>query len=139
MGKVSDFMLREHGEILALLEKYKKTKKEEDFKKLGEKQERHIMAEEKAIFIFYKGKKGFEVLSIILEQHEQLLRLEKAIENGENKFKEMKDLFAKHIRLEDEQFYPRLDEELSKAEQEEVIASAKKYILGTIGFGSRLG
>jgi hemerythrin-like domain-containing protein len=51
----------------------------------------------------------------------------------------MKDLFAKHIRLEDEQFYPRLDEELSKAEQEEVIASAKKYSLGTIGFGSRLG
>jgi hemerythrin-like domain-containing protein len=132
MGKISEFMLKEHGEILALLEKYQKGKKKEDFEKLKEKQERHILGEEKAIFIFYKGKRGFEILSIILEQHEQLLRLEKAIENGEDKFNEMKDLFAKHIKLEDREFYPRIDKELSVVEQQKVIANAKNWILGNI-------
>ena len=45
MGKIADFMLKEHGEILALVNKFEKTTNAKDFESLKIKQENHMLAE----------------------------------------------------------------------------------------------
>ena len=133
MGKISTFMLKEHGEILALLDKFDKTRKLADFEKLKEKQEKHMFAEEKAIFIFDKKKKIFPVLTTIMEQHGKLEDYMKEIYRDlqTTKTKDYKELMKKHIVLEDKEFYPLLDKKLTSVEQEEMLTKAKEYLFGT--------
>lgn len=137
MGKISEFMLREHGEIIALLSKYNKTGKSEDFMIFKDKQDRHMLGEEKAIFALYSRNKKFSVLSEIMKQHEMLHEMEDVFKNDgdKKKFKEILDLMGKHIKLEDTKFYPVLDKELDVEEQEKVIENTKKYLLGSIALG----
>jgi hemerythrin-like domain-containing protein len=133
MGKISEFMLKEHGQILALLNKFEKSKAEEDFKTLKTKQENHMMAEEKAIFIFDKKHKIFPVLATIMEQHEQLEKdMEEIQNNMEKDTVDYKKLMKDHVSLEDREFYPLLDKKLSSEEQKEMLTKAKEYILGNV-------
>ncbi|VVB80223.1 Uncharacterised protein [uncultured archaeon] len=133
--KISVFMLKEHGQILALLNKFDKSKNAEDFKALRKKQEDHMFAEEKAIFTFYKEKKKFPVLVTIMEQHEELEDQMNIIEkNLKQNVEEYKKLMKEHIMLEDKEFYPKLDKDLNPAEQKNMLAKTKDYILGNIGF-----
>lgn len=134
MGKMSEFMLKEHGQILALLNKFDKSKKIEDFQKLKERQENHMYAEEQAIFIFYKNKKKFSVLATIMQQHQELEEdMQKIEEDFHQKTEEYKKLMKAHIVLEDTKFYPLLDKALSLSEQQQMLETAKEYIFGNIG------
>lgn len=136
MGKMSEFMLKEHGQLLGLLDKFDKSKKMEDFQKLKERQENHMYAEEQAIFIFYKNKQKFPVLATIMQQHQDLEDDMKKIEKDlHQKTEEYKKLMKAHIVLEDTKFYPHLDKDLSADEQKQMLETAKEYILGSIGFG----
>jgi hemerythrin-like domain-containing protein len=133
--KISVFMLKEHGQILALLTKFNKSKNIEDFKALRKKQEDHMFAEEKAIFTFYKEKKNFPVLTTIMQQHEELEEYMKQIEKDlKRNSEDYKKLMKEHIQLEDKEFYPKLDKDLAPAEQRTMLAKTKEYILGNIGF-----
>jgi hemerythrin-like domain-containing protein len=133
MEKISELMLKEHGQILALLNKFDKTRDSEDFKKLKEKQENHMLAEEKAIFIFDKRRQLFPVLIKILQQHRELEEDMKEIENNAQlDATKYKRLMKEHIVLEDKEFYPNLDKKLSTEEQKSMLAKAKEYILGNV-------
>lgn len=133
--KISVFMLKEHGEILALLNKFDKTKNIEDFNKLRKKQEDHMFAEEKAIFTFYKNNKKMPVLATIMQQHEELEKdMEEMSKNIKKSSEAYKKLMKEHIMLEDKEFYPKLDKDLNPAEQKAMLAKTKDYILGNIGF-----
>jgi hemerythrin-like domain-containing protein len=133
--KISTFMLKEHGKILSLLNDFNKSRTEENFQRLKKKQEDHMVAEEKAIFIFYKEKKKFPLLIKIMQQHEQIEEQMNEIEhnilqNSEN----YKKLMEEHIILEDKEFYPKLDTELTPLEKTKMLKETKEYILGNIGF-----
>lgn len=133
---MSEFMLKEHGQILALLNKFDKSKKIEDFQKLKERQENHMYAEEQAIFTFYKNKKKFPVLATIMQQHQELEEdMQKIEKDLHQKTDEYKKLMKAHIVLEDTKFYPLLDNDLAPFEQQQMLETAKEYILGNVGFG----
>lgn len=141
MEKISQFMLKEHGEILGLLLKLEKEKQDRNgaFIKFKEKQENHMFAEEKAIFAFYAENKKFEVLATIMQQHTEIENLIKEIsnlldhkENFTKQIKGIRDLTKKHVTLEDTKFYPLLDKHLTPIQQENMLKRVKEVILGNI-------
>ena len=60
-AKLSELMIREHGEMIAMLNEAEKADSLELFEKLKRKQENHVYAEEKAIFIFDKEYKRMRI------------------------------------------------------------------------------
>ena len=134
-------MLKEHGEILGLLNKFEKEKldRKDAFSKFKDKQETHMFAEEKAIFAFYAENKKFDVLSIIMQQHTEIENLIKEIENlvgsqeeFQKQIKAIRELTKKHVTLEDTKFYPLLDKHLNPIQQENMLKRVKEVILGNI-------
>lgn len=119
-GLISEKMLKEHGKMLSLLGDFLKNKKD-SFDKLKEIQGRHAYAEEQAIFIFYKDKKNFKLLSTILEQHEQLHEYMGKMEKDSALAKKFETLMKEHIKLEDKEFYPMLDKDLLPEEQKKIL------------------
>lgn len=129
MGKISEFMLKQHVEILNLFDQFIKTKNIEDFEILKVKQGHHIYAEEQAIFTFYKYKKNFPVLVKILKQHQELEELMgKLSDNLKLNRIPFRNLLVEHTSLEDREFYPILDGQLTSQEQEKLLNEAKKLI-----------
>jgi len=146
---LSQFMLREHGEIFALLATVRRdmthlndTKKAiRSFKTLRKKQENHAYGEEKAIFNFYakKKKKKYPVLTLVMKQHEEIAKLNEKIlfdlENGNDPTENAKaqnDLLKDHVALEDKEFYPFLEKELTEEQQKEVIGKFNEVVLGNL-------
>lgn len=145
--KISEFMLHEHGEMFAMLaEVIKKVDHLNDVEgaleslaKLRKKQEDHVFGEENAIFILDKQKKVYPALVEIMEQHTELREifneLQEDIENGRPAVlaaKDLRDLFKVHIGLEDSEFYPKLDKNLTEEEQEKVLKNFNEVILGNV-------
>ena len=141
---ISKFMVNEHGQILALLMGFRreanKNDAQEAFNKLKKKQERHVLAEEKAIMMLMSRGKRFSVMSTILEQHEELRSimldiqdyLQRSLDDYEKSIKNLLDLMKKHIVLEDKEFYPKLDKELAGTERKIIFEELKEAILGNI-------
>jgi hemerythrin-like domain-containing protein len=117
---VSARMLKEHGKMLKLLNDFMKNKKDA-FEKLKDMQEKHAFAEEKAIFIFYKNKKDFKLLSTILSQHEQLKEYMTQMQTDHVAAEKFKELVREHIKLEDSKFYPMLDKDLTPEQQKRMM------------------
>jgi len=135
--RISSFMKKEHGRMIALLSKVKTSKSEKIFSQFKELKEKHVYAEEKAIFIFYReGKRS--VLADVLSQHEAIKDESDKVENLLNKkefdkeLKKLMELMKKHVAFEDREFYPRLDNELDGEEQKKMLENVK-MILGNIG------
>ena len=117
---ISEKMLKEHGKILKLVNDFVK-EKENSYSKLKTLQKKHAYAEEKAIFIFYKDKKEFKLLTTILDQHEHLRIYMKSMQTNRDDVKKFEMLMKEHIQLEDSKFYPMLDKDLSAGQQEKVM------------------
>lgn len=117
---ISSIMLEEHGKMLKLLGDFVKGKSG-SYAALKDMQEKHAFAEEKAIFIFYKSKKDFKLLSDILAQHEQLGIYMKSMEGDKSAAKKFEVLMKEHIRLEDSKFYPMLDRDLLPDQQKKIL------------------
>lgn len=111
---IREFMLKEHGIILALLDEFTKNFKTDKskvyFKKLKDKQDTHVSAEEKAIFILYDEGKKFPEIVTILRQHSELEAMEDKLEN--------------------EKFYPKLDKELTDKQKHTILKTLQDVILG---------
>lgn len=137
---VSELMKLEHGKMLSMLVKLKSNKDSDLFKELKELIDNHVFAEEKAIFIFYKEKRKIPVLSQLMEEHNQINKSLKEFEENidsslNNKtIATLTNLIKSHTALEDKEFYPHLDKDLSKAEQDDMFKRVK-VILGTIKQG----
>ena len=141
MGEIKQFMLEEHGKILALFVKFKKELSEKSFDELKTKLDRHVLAEERAITILVKNKEEFKEIAIILEQHEEIRDLmnkiaEKVSHNlkdFEENLKNLLSLMKTHINLENTKFYPELDKKLDPKEREVIYKKLHDYIIGGIG------
>jgi len=140
---IVEYMMKEHGKILAGLNVFQKSsrdKKEEIFKELKEALEKHFFAEEKAIMMLESRGKKYKEMAIILEQHEEINSLLEKVKRAEENSKKEKeiikkliDLTKKHIILENKKFYPRLDKDLESDEKEKVFEKLHSYIIGSIG------
>jgi len=136
---ITKLMLREHGIILGLVNKLKKSKSESDFAKLKAKQDNHVFAEERAIFILDKDGKRFPEIITILNQHEELTKFEDAIRDNlihqkdfSKELASLGELMKVHIQFEDKKFYPKLDKYLDNTEKEEIMKKLQDVILGNI-------
>lgn len=143
-GSIAQFMLREHGEIFVLMNDFKKNSNKDNaedyYKKLKEKQQTHVLAEEKAIIILNdEGKKYKEVITI-LQQHDELEKLMRNIaedldrkqDNYGGNIKKFMDLMKEHVQLENIKFYPKLDKELTSNQKDTILQKLKDVILGNI-------
>jgi hemerythrin-like domain-containing protein len=69
---------------------------------------------------FYKKGKKTDLLSTILEQHEEMRAYLNKLDSDDIAAKKFEKLLRKHLILEDSKFYPMLDNELTPQEQDEI-------------------
>ncbi len=141
---INAFMLKEHGEIFVLLNDFKKNSNKDNaedyFKKLKEKQQTHVLAEERAIIILNEEGKKYKEIVTILQQHDELENLMKKIEDNlsrkldhyEENIKKVIELLKTHVQLENNKFYPKLDKDLTPSQKEQILQKLKDVILGYI-------
>ncbi|MEF8880007.1 MAG: hemerythrin domain-containing protein [Candidatus Thermoplasmatota archaeon] len=141
--RVLSLMVQDHSKIVDLLDEVE-SRNREGFEELKEafeifewNLEKHIFAEEKAVFTFYEPEdvtEGYKMLPKLTEHHNYLLnelkkwrkkiRQHRALE-GVYDFREY---LVKHRRFEEEEFYPKLEENLDKDQKRRVIAKINEII-----------
>lgn len=136
--RISDLMKLEHGKMISMLKEIKSTRDKDLFYEFKKFIENHVYAEERAIFVFYKSNKKFKVLIEIMQQHTQINdSLNEFTKNLNVNIKEnskidsLIGLIKNHLVLEDKEFYPHLDKDLTAAEQEDMFKKVK-VILGNL-------
>ena len=141
---IAEFMLKEHGEIFILLNDFKKNSSKDNaedyFKNLKDKLEPHVFAEEKAIIILNEEGKKFKEIVTILQQHDEIEKLMKNIQENlsrklghyEENVKKVMELLKVHVALENKKFYPKLDKELNLEQKQIVLEKLRDVILGNI-------
>jgi hemerythrin superfamily protein len=138
---IESLMLGEHDRLKNLLNlclenlKHNPIVAEENFIKFKWNMEKHFFLEEKIIFSnpAVENSEHSEEVEDILEDHKQILGFIKKIEEDKSglhweTISELKKLVEKHAELEDEDFYPRLDEILTLEQKQEMIRESKKVL-----------
>ncbi len=91
--------------------------------------QKHFFIEENAVFSLYMPATEWEVSAVdqILREHEEIMSLVEGVEKDFSieGVEEIISMLRSHAKFEDENFYPRLDEQLDDA--------AKGKILGRVG------
>jgi len=99
--------------------------------------QKHIFAEEKAIFTDYEPEdvsSGYKMLPTLTKQHNDILnRLEimkRSVQNGKTpeKVSEFKKVLMKHRSFEEIDVYPKLQETLSEGQKQKIIEKIKAII-----------
>lgn len=99
--------------------------------------QKHIFAEEKAIFTFYEPsdvQSGYKMLPMLTKQHNDILnRLEtmkRDVQNGKTpeKVSEFKKVLMKHRNFEEVDVYPKLQETLTEEQKNKIIDKVKTII-----------
>jgi len=99
--------------------------------------QKHIFAEEKAIFTFYEPKdisSGYKMLPTLTKQHNDILnRLEimrRTVQRGQTpeKVSEFKKVLMKHRTFEEVEVYPKLQETLSEKQKDQIIEKVKMIL-----------
>jgi iron-sulfur cluster repair protein YtfE (RIC family) len=91
--------------------------------------EKHIFTEEKAIFSSYNPKNiadGYKMVPELIQQHNELLNKVRIMRKDlmwkkPVKFHEFKEFIMAHKNFEEASLYPKLDQELSDAQKNEII------------------
>jgi hemerythrin-like domain-containing protein len=98
--------------------------------------EKHIFTEEKAIFSSYNPTnivEGYKMVPDLIKQHNEILnRLRMMRKNLQWQrpidYDEFKELIMTHKTFEEVSLYPKLDQELSTAQKEEIIKKIHEMI-----------
>ena len=135
-------MVKDHCKIDNLITKLEELKDDkEEFKKAFNKfeweLEKHIFAEEKAIFTSYKPEdvnEGYKMLPELTKQHNFILNnlsnikkyyiINKKIED----FFQFKNLLLNHRKFEENEVYKQLDKELNNEQKNLIIKDIEKYL-----------
>jgi len=140
MKLISDIMLEDHAKIDGMFCEFKSDlnvtseSAMEAFNRFKWQLEKHIFAEEKAIFEFFNiSTEEYEDIPKVLEEHITLLKMVKEIEarlkeHKETNTQELQDTLVAHVKFEDEVLYPKLEKSLSK-DQKKQIAERIKQVL----------
>lgn len=98
--------------------------------------EKHLFAEEKAVFGMFQKMKQDKVSQIfdLMQEHGELLgllnKVEEQIANKEQPdILMLKTSLINHAKFEDETFYPLMEEDLTSEQQQEIIKRIKDVIL----------
>ncbi len=129
--RIKDLMLAEHGRIEHLLEACTKDF-ENNFSKLKWNIEKHFFIEEKVVFSIFQTMKGEEIDTVfdLIGEHGKILEFLNELEKKHSKenFENLHRLLTAHKHLENESFYPRLDEELGEVQRAEIIEKIKEIV-----------
>jgi hemerythrin superfamily protein len=99
--------------------------------------QKHIFAEEKAIFTYYAPSdvsSGYKMLPILTKQHNDILNrldnMQRAVQNGQTpeKVSEFKKVLVKHRTFEEIDVYPKLQEALTDEQKNQIIEKVKTII-----------
>jgi iron-sulfur cluster repair protein YtfE (RIC family) len=98
--------------------------------------EKHIFTEEKAIFTSYSPKnitEGYKMVPELVQQHNDLLNRVRLMRkelmwNRPVQFHEFKELINAHRAYEEQSLYPKLDQELSDSQKQEIITKIREIV-----------
>ena len=139
---ILDLMVRDHGRLIALLNQLEKTLDQEiesvikAFDSFEWALEKHIFTEEKAIFTSYTPNNvttGFQMLPNFVKEHNEILNrlrvMRRAVLSGHTSdFRGFKELLLKHKGFEEEELYPRIDQELSEKDKQGIINRIQEMV-----------
>jgi hypothetical protein len=139
MENITFLMTREHKKIEEIFNRFDKEinpkRKEGLYNKFKWSIEKHFFVEEKAIFTFSQDISGGIVSDVfrLLDEHGRILNLLKDAEDGPKEntlfvFFKINKLLKSHEKLEEEKFYPELDQRLNDQQKEELIERIKEVI-----------
>ena len=138
MKTIPEIMMRDHTRIHNLISRIElklKNNLEEAqhlFIKLKWTIEKHFYVEEKVVFSIYSTNlENNHYLDTLLKEHKEILFLLKKIDNNFNNSKstlqKLKTILSAHAKYEDEIFYPKLEQELSKQEKQLIHDRCEKW------------
>ncbi|MBS3778034.1 MAG: hemerythrin domain-containing protein [Candidatus Thermoplasmatota archaeon] len=136
-------MVKDHRRIEDLIDSVEKSLDddfeviEKAFDKFEWQLQKHIFAEEKAIFTFYEPEDvstGYKMLPVLTKQHNDILNrmeiMQRDVQNGKTpkKVSEFKKVLMKHRTFEEVEVYPKLQETLSKKQKDQIIEKVKMIL-----------
>jgi hemerythrin superfamily protein len=139
---LTELMVRDHGKIVKLLQDVEKSIGMEllstmkVFDTFEWELEKHMFVEEKAIFASYNPKNvatGYRMLPTLIQQHNELFNKLQVMRKDLQwqrpvKFEEFRQLLLAHKTFEEESLYPKLDQELSVPQKEEIIKKIREIL-----------
>jgi hypothetical protein len=132
---LTDLMVRDHGKIVKMLHDVEKSIGMElvstmkVFDTFEWELEKHIFIEEKAIFSSYSPTnivEGYKMVPELIKQHTEILNTVRVMRKDlmwqrPVKYQEFKEKIIAHKTFEEASLYPKLDQELSGPQKEEII------------------
>ena len=139
---ILELMIADHGKILKLLNDVEKSIGIElvslmkVFDTFEWELEKHIFTEEKAIFTSYSPKnivEGYKMVPELVQQHNDILNRIRVMRkdlmwNKPVKFHEFKELIVAHKTFEEVSLYPKLDQELTTQQKQEIIHKIREIV-----------
>jgi iron-sulfur cluster repair protein YtfE (RIC family) len=139
---LTDLMVRDHGKIVKMLHDVEQSIGMElistmkVFDTFEWELEKHMFVEEKAIFTSYNPKNianGYRMMPKLIQQHNELFNKLQVMRKDLTwqrpvKFEEFRELLVKHKKFEEESLYPKLDQELSVQQKEEIIKKIREIL-----------
>jgi iron-sulfur cluster repair protein YtfE (RIC family) len=139
---ILELMTKDHGKIIKLMRNVEQSIGKElmitmrVFDTFEWELEKHIFTEEKAIFSSYNTTnivEGYKMVPDLIKQHNEILnRLRMMRKNLQWQrpidYDEFKELIMTHKTFEEVSLYPKLDQELSAAQKEEIIKKIHEMI-----------
>lgn len=138
--ELEKLMLKEHKRLDKLLDNVEKDledhkKTQDNFSKFKWNLEKHFFTEEKVIFDSFVRMSGQQTSDTfhLLEDHVRIMNLIKIIEKRLNnkikpKLHYLKKIIKIHRSFEDEDFYPRLDNDLSTEQKKQICKKIMEII-----------
>ena len=140
---ILSLMIKDHGKLEGLIKDLEEKSKldfeemEKAFTKFEWELEKHIFAEERAIFTSYKPEdvsEGYKMLPELTKQHNYIVNTLNNWRSDVRKKKTLTDVYSfkeflkKHRDFEENEVYPRLDESLSEEEKRHIVAKINEII-----------
>jgi len=139
---IIDLMVRDHGTIVKLLKDVEQCLDENTIEKMkvfdvfSWHVDKHLFTEEKALFTFYDPEnitEGYKMIPRLIQEHNEItnrLRVMRRslLRNSTVDFQGLKTLLMNHKNFEEEQVYPKLDQELSDEQKNLIIGRIQEIM-----------
>jgi len=139
---ILELMVQDHGKIVALMKNVEKNLGKDlvslvkIFETFEWQIEKHIFTEEKAIFSSYSPTnitEGYKMVPQLIKEHNEILNTLRLMRkdimfNRPFNFEQFKETLMVHKTFEEASLYPKLDQELSTAQKDEIIKRIQELL-----------